>query len=409
MAKIKNKINRKLIIAFLNAAETAELAYYNHNGVRTTDAEATPVEALVELINQDYSAEDVLLLFTTADAKSAPVCKRLKAKFVGGVFSFVIPQGKTEAEIVEICEIMQAQIETKDHITLLASSHFPLLLPRLLPFLSFCKFSKTVRLGEVLLASDVAGSKEKTFLSLDASDKLQAWVSAADIFLKDGSSSHLQILMHRIAPTVAEQFAEFALAITTVRGTQICYEFDFTSFKAGLKALAEQEPRPEIRFIIDKIAKKYEPFMNKKTANGIYAVLWCLQHDMVQQGYTFLQETLMSYLLDQVLGVDAAEVRNIFSVREIANEALKGKSYTELNFQMSSPKYRNTPQVVVQKIRQICQWAQGSELIPLYSQISGQAGLCNDMRHAGHQYSPSTGLKLKSKLESLSTKVLNLL
>ena len=242
-------------------------------------------------------------------------------------------------------------------------------------------------------------------IELSSNQQLENWTSAVDVFLKDGSSTPLQILIQKLNPALAAQLSAVNAAMTTVRGMEICYEFDYTSLKASLLSLEAPEIGSQVKALLARTAQKFDGFSNNSTANGLAAAQWCLQHNLIQQGYTFLQETLKSHLIDQVFKTDGESMRTVFTVRELANEALKGKKHTEMKAQIAASKARNIPHIALQKIQQICQWAKDSDLMPLYTLIGGQGGLRNDMRHGGISLNPNAAVRLKGKLESFIARI----
>ena len=45
--------------------------------------------------------------------------------------------------------------------------------------------------------------------------------------------------------------------------------------------------------ILQTLSEKTAPFSGETLSDGIRAAEWCLNHNMIQQGYTILQEVLI--------------------------------------------------------------------------------------------------------------------
>ena len=50
---------------------------------------------------------------------------------------------------------------------------------------------------------------------------------------------------------------------------------------------------------MDKINTKIEGFKDNDIKNGFKAVEWCIDHDLIQQGITILQEMTITYILSK--------------------------------------------------------------------------------------------------------------
>ena len=57
---------------------------------------------------------------------------------------------------------------------------------------------------------------------------------------------------------------------------------------------------PPFTLVIDKIEKDIHNFKIKNVNNVFYAVEWCIEKKLFQQGITMLQEGLITFLLDKV-------------------------------------------------------------------------------------------------------------
>jgi hypothetical protein len=410
MAKIK--INRRVFISFLSAKQAEPLQYYYASDKSDITAEAVDFvqEAFAEIFTADWSDEDVFLVFASPNADAEGAALSLKACFNGKVECFDIPHGNNEAEIWQIFDAVLAQIQERDQIFLDVTYGSRLIPTFSTTLLHYAKLLKNARIGGVFCGNHQASSNNSApIVSLSNIETLESWISAADAFLKDGSATLLRILISKIDHDLALQIGDFTLAIATVRGQELCYEFDINGMKEKLKNLQHSQMDSQIQFILAKINDKFAPFQTNSTINGISATGWCVQHDLIQQGYTILQETLKSILIDEIFGEEAPEMRTNFIIRELANETLKGKKLIDIKAQMATQKGRFIPVSAAQKMYAMAQWVKEKDLAPIYTQLSGQGGLRNEINHAGINMAPHTSAKLKAKLESLYSRTKNCL
>ena len=105
---------------------------------------------------------------------------------------------------------------------------------------------------------------------------------------------------------------QFSTMLSTCRGTQI------TSATRDLKRWAGkskdlQLPRP-FRPLFEKICERLDSFSGSELNYGLEAVRWSADHNLIQQGYTILEEILLSYVVSGTGGDPLDEtLRNIAS------------------------------------------------------------------------------------------------
>jgi len=56
--------------------------------------------------------------------------------------------------------------------------------------------------------------------------------------------------------------------------------------------------------LLERIAGKIKGFSNSDIKNGYAAVEWCIEHSLIQQGYTILQETMITEIVAKYFGED---------------------------------------------------------------------------------------------------------
>jgi CRISPR-associated Csx2 family protein len=240
-------------------------------------------------------------------------------------------------------------------------------------------------------------------LDLSAFAELQEWTTAARAFLNGGNAELLSNVIRPTHPALGEQLEAFTDAILTCRGGDLVQRFDFQQFKTEVKNLAQESSlEVQLQPLLVKIEEKINPFDNQTTRNGFAAVEWCIQNGLIQQGYTFLEETCKSYVIEQTLGIEWLDNRN---ARDCARAALN---------QILSPKEDRTPQensdyeARRQERRQMLPQMlvfvihpQRGDFSKHYRSLTGKGGFRNDIAHCGYDENPKTPHELKQTLLQL--------
>jgi hypothetical protein len=106
----------------------------------------------------------------------------------------------------------------------------------------------------------------------------------------------------------------FSAMIVTCRGPEI--ERTASKVKAKLRAARELDlPRPFLP-LFQRLEQRLEAFGAGTLQDGIAAARWCSDHNLVQQGYTILEEVIFTHVVSQVGGDPRAR-----SQREITSHA----------------------------------------------------------------------------------------
>ena len=100
---------------------------------------------------------------------------------------------------------------------------------------------------------------------------------------------------------IADVLSDLSKAISTCRAPEI------SGIAAALKEeIAQYEGfdlLPAFIPLLDRVRQKMVPFRGgDDVADGIQAARWCLEHNLIQQGYTILHETLITHCVKQIGG-----------------------------------------------------------------------------------------------------------
>ncbi len=234
------------------------------------------------------------------------------------------------------------------------------------------------------------------------------WTIAINSFLKHGIGTPINELTEtQIRPILkatqgndkvsldvrhlSENLYNLTLIIQTSRYIQLVdYDFD------GLRDLLNQiekcviEPfNPVLKLIPEKIKN----FENKNLKNGFHAVQWCMDHDLIQQGYTFLQETLVTLLGYPIYGINILkEYKLRHNITAACNELNKGHI-------QSREKESNLNETAVDIDPEVAQII--SKISPeMCKELFNLSNTRNDINHCGCRPDAINPLKLKKILET---------
>lgn len=227
-------------------------------------------------------------------------------------------------------------------------------------------------------------------LDLTPFAELQQWTAAARAFLQGGNAELLAAVTEPHNPEISRNLRLFAPAILTCRGLQLSMDMDISSFKTLLDSSLNSPIAAQLRPLLEKIQQKLAPFSSQNLRNGIAAVQWCIENGLVQQGYTFLQETIVSLVIERVFNIDALTDTVVRTdVGTALNEWSPDDPQTRIKIQWED--YAAAYDYV-----QAC-----TGLSTLYRKLAGKTGLRNDINHCGFKERYAIPDKLTAELDRL--------
>ena len=217
-----------------------------------------------------------------------------------------IVEGKSENEIWEIFNSIFDLLEDKDEVYFDITYGFRSLPMLAMVLIDFARFLKNIQIKGIFYGANDARDNEKNtpIWNLNSFANLQSWTSAADIFVNYGKSDGIAQLVddshfRKALDVVTGNFA-------TARGLNILQGQDFEVIKKQIELL-DKDPQTvkPLKEILKKIRAKIETFeslqgennLPKIINNTILSIEWCLDHDLVQQGLTLLQEGVFTIVL----------------------------------------------------------------------------------------------------------------
>lgn len=311
-------------------------------------------EATIELCCRDWTAGDSILIFTTDEAykknwvnnghkdrngntlQREGLESRLKLiESRAPVKRVSIPEGKDQAEIWQIFQILFNNLGNNDRVVFDVTHAFRSIPLLIMVVLHYAKVMKDAKLEGIYygafeaLGSDARNMDEHErnapIFDLTAFDWLLDWVLAVDLFRTAGHALRASQVARTQAAAMGKlgeeleslstQLARVSSDFATCRGPDL--SMDIRVLKERIAACPESHIIPPFKELLGLLSRHLEPFDGHDALDGIRAARFCLDHNLIQQGYTILEETMISYFVNRVGGNPV----NI-SHRQIASSAV---------------------------------------------------------------------------------------
>lgn len=423
-------MGKKVFFSFLGFGNYEKVHYYYGEGTGQRIASATEYIqlALVELFCTGWTSEDRFYILMTDDAKER---NWKKVTEIGGErFRFTnsnvtivpvsIPKGFTEAEVMEIFETIYKLIDVEDEISFDITHSF-----RSMPFIASVIFNysgllKSASINRVVYgAFETLGTRQQIermpiknrlvpVVDLSSLVFLNELTSAADIFNQTGDVSRLTYLFNEERKKIysnkmkelgkhftlrEQELTRFNRAVKFVRGQDI----DKLDFDKLLEKEGFPEEFPKVyESLFDQFTEKLRRLLEtngidlkapKEIKNQLVAILWCIEHDLVQQGLTLLRELIVTRIM--------VELR----FDDIYNESERRKIESRINMAIREKFGNNEGESDVNADLELEEFIKRFDAeINTYNRIQEPR---NDMNHGGFRKNPRSPEKLRNDLREL--------
>lgn len=286
--------------------------------------------------------------------------------------TLIIKDVKSKDEIWSVFDTVYEKLNDEDEIYFDITHGFRYLPMLILVLSNYAKFLKKVKVKSITYGNyeakydDVAPIIDITSLS-----NLQDWTSASQMFLKTGQTKNIADLVkdHQL-----DSLKNFANEIFEVRGREII---------SGKSALETKEILSKIKIketpfisLKEKLLFIFDNFKENDINNVYYAVKFCNEFGLIQQGYTlFLEFIISKVLLD--IGVSENSIFDT-NIRNIASSALSLRKADNFNYNIVTIN-RSMVEDLVQKIFALSYKKQLTKKIYLGLSLGGR----NDLNHGG--------------------------
>jgi len=427
-------IMSRVYLAFLGTSDYLPCTYFKND--RELQNVRFVQEATLHFFCHEWTRDDRILIFTTNEARSKnwqdnghqdwktkkPLKRRGLKKCIEDLklpspFQNVpIPEGKTAPEIWDIFGTVFDQLNQGDEVIFDITHAFRSIPMLAIVVLNYAKVMKDITLQGIYYgAFEVLGSphaaqkippdeRRVPIFDLTAFDVLMDWTLAIDRFLGAGDAVPACSLARRaitpvlketqgqnrdasIIQNVTKELEAFTKALSTCRGLNI------SSVVSSLKEQMNKADRIQLlqpfHPLFERIKAQMDLFKGDTILDGIQAARWCLQHNLIQQGYTILQEILVTHFVIKV-GENPQNQKN----RDIASQAVTIHLKRIPRPHWKDPSTRNP-----ETTRRFCKlYETHPELVNVFKDLSDYR---NDLNHAGFRKNPMGADKFGKKLSEL--------
>ncbi|MFH0822118.1 MAG: TIGR02221 family CRISPR-associated protein [Pseudomonadota bacterium] len=293
-------------------------------------------ESTVSLFCGDWNENDRILIFTTDEAErknwienghddGCPGLERCLQDLNLPMIpqSVRIPDGRSEDEIWEIFLTIDRQLHTGDEVIFDVTHAFRSIPMLAIVVLQYAKVIKNVALKGIYYGAlevlgrpneiDVIPLEQRLVRIFDLTpfSNLLDWSLAIDRFLGAGDASPacaLAGLTSTCEPTdssmghagspemagIAKALEDFSKALSTCRGPDIVPAVG--ALKEQIALSEKKDLHPPFKPLLERLQTEMGAFGGDEVRDGIRAAKWCRDHNLIQQGYTILEESIITYL-----------------------------------------------------------------------------------------------------------------
>ncbi len=388
-------------------------------------------EAIAGLLCKNWNEEDRIIIFLTEEAKNKNwvdngqkdrdgkslqrkgLKHRLESlKLKANIYVQDVPNGQSEDEIWDIFDAVLNQINDSDEVIFDITHGFRSLPMLMITILNYARVLRDIKirgayygafesLGTLHEVEKMGKDRNAPIFDLTPFIHLFDWATAIDNFLIYGDAKEINVLTkEEITPILREtkgkdkdaqnlkdlgvQLERLTELIQTSRARNII-DFDFEGLKDIISHNKGSRLNP-LNPLLDRMLEKIKDFENNDIENGYAAVKWCIEHNLIQQGYTILQETMISEIVAKYYGENEIIDKD---KRGIVSQAINIKrgNFREGEWNEPAKNHRDEVQKIINDL--------DDELIKIYDSISQYR---NDINHAGF-INPHKPENLKRKLK----------
>ncbi|UJG44409.1 MAG: TIGR02221 family CRISPR-associated protein [Candidatus Heimdallarchaeum endolithica] len=428
----------KILLSFLGTRNYLECNYYLNE--KKVEGVKYIQEALVRFLCEEWTEEDKIVIFITEESREkhwnteddvlkkdhSPKLKEIleSLNLDCEIKTVLIPVGRSEEELWEIFEKMFDSISKEDEIILDITHAF-----RFIPFLMLIVLNYSIVIKKISILGIYYGAFEAIgaynevkempvekrnapVFDLSPFIDLLNWTLITQNFLKFGELRDVNRFLKRRREkhntffmelkkeqNLFNQINAFTSLFKTNRGYEIIKEHDFKALKTRIKRVERKDSQTRLlNHLLELIYLKLKNFENEDIENGYRAVDWCIEHGLVQQAYTLLQENMISEIF---LKVYTEEKLRDHDLREkIVKNAFNDKiKYNYEEFYKEKKEYLSDEELnEIVRINKIIP----EEYILIFQDLRNYR---NDINHAGLTKDPKKSRVLIKSIKELNERI----
>ncbi len=400
------------VISFLGTSKYEE-AYYVFKGEKSKQKYQFIQEALVEFFCKDWKDDDEFVIFMTEKAKKKnwlgknesqeanfeiglkekllEIKKRLNKNFK--IIEVIIPEGEKEEELWEIFGKIYENTEENDSIIFDVTHSFRTIPMVTLIILNYLKFIKNIEItrivyGQMHSLSNNENEKSIQILDFTTMWNLMEWTIAVERFLQTGNANKIKELTEgELLPYLKNTPEHLGSKVRNLINSLYYFTQNVSTsregkFKGNIEKIKNLLPEakkelkklkplgPRLEPLLDKVYDRFSTMnCNDEISCGLEVSKWCLDNGYIQQGITILRETIVNYVIINILN----------------NNELNKPEYREIGEIMLNFRDENLPK----------------DLLDLWKEIGDYR---NDINHAGWRENPHDSQDFHSKLKEFIEK-----
>ena len=239
----------------------------------------------------------------------------LEERFPGRYEQIRIPDGNSDAELLEIFDKIYSVIEPGDHLTIDTTHGFRSLPLLYFPVLRYARELKNITIEHIYYGCFLPKQPDAPVIDLRIYDMMLDYAGAAHLFVKTGNAGEMseQIKSYfdqlppekkgsmGIAKDLGKDMGKLTHALLTCKGGETAGSIkpmidSLFRRKNKLQAISIPEAKLFTQLLehaIDSAGSLYEAA--DPVEMGLYAVEWYLQRGLIVQGYTALRESITTF------------------------------------------------------------------------------------------------------------------
>jgi len=408
-------MGRKVFLSFLGTGNYKNCNYFFGN--QKINNVTYIQEAVLKIFCKDWNKSDTGFVLTSSAAKNKH-WQNLKGRLQGLPFlveNVDIPTGSCESEIWDIFQKIIDIIKEDDEILIDITHGFRLMPVILFSAISYLESIKNVKiLGIYYGAFETLGTpneienipienRNAPIFDLTLTSTIQKWAKAAEIFEETGSVNQIHDLSFmEVLPILKEskgknqeaqqiknvvlELYKFVHEIETCRSKELICK-DFFQFKKKINDLKELNIVKPLEGILEKIHQNIINFQNDIFENSFAIINWCINYGLIQQAYTFLSETVITFFTKLDYGFEKIWDREI---REKVSYSIK-------NYFKEGANEEN-----ILNIRNSLNWLSKIDERDFYNKMEELNTCRNDINHCGYRKNTMKYDKLNEKITELN-------
>lgn len=330
---------RKLFLSVLGTSDYAPCVYVSPKDNYKSGQLRFVQEAALEILKPQLSRNDEVVIFVTEGERgsyeinwlnnghenskwgSEGLESRLgKLNLPCSVRAVKLGADNTEEGIWAIFSTIYENIKEGDHIYFDITHAFRYLPMLVLVLLNYSKFLKNVVVEQITYGNFEGRNKESNevpLLDITSLSMLQDWTTAASEFLNNGNAENIaQLAQSQLTPILAEAKGKDRDAVALSKFSNALNAFSNEIITGRSKKIYQGKQIKKIRDQAEKVKNNLIPAMKpliEKTLykirefqpgagirNGFAATRWCIDNNLIQQGYSLLVETTISAVFEKM-------------------------------------------------------------------------------------------------------------